>query len=100
DDLWGPDARRLREQLQDAADWDDRFSIAEATIRARLEDARRVDRELARRRRVTEPSGGRAVVERVGGIEPPSSAWKAEVLAVELHPRATPWEWSGRGGQI
>ena len=47
DDLWGPDARRLREQLQDAAEWDDRFSIAEATIRARLEHARRVDRELA-----------------------------------------------------
>ena len=27
-------------------------------------------------------------VERVAGIEPASSAWKAEVLAVELHPRA------------
>ena len=26
-------------------------------------------------------------LERVTGIEPVSSAWKAEVLAVELHPR-------------
>jgi hypothetical protein len=26
-------------------------------------------------------------LERVAGIEPASSAWKAEVLAVELHPQ-------------
>ena len=30
---------------------------------------------------------GGQVVERVTGIEPASSAWKAEVLAIELHPR-------------
>ena len=31
----------------------------------------------------------RALLERVMGIEPTSSAWKAEVLTVELHPPNT-----------
>ena len=29
----------------------------------------------------------RHILERVMGIEPTQSAWKAEILAIELHPR-------------
>jgi AraC-like DNA-binding protein len=46
-DLWGPDARRLEEQLRAAPSWDDRFLIAEAALARRYEAGFALDPEVA-----------------------------------------------------
>ena len=40
----------------------------------------------ARIGRQSRPTAWDVLIERVKGVEPSSSAWKAEVLAIELHP--------------
>lgn len=47
DDAWGPDAVRLRDQLDDATSWSRRFAIVDALLVRRLEARRAVDREVA-----------------------------------------------------
>ena len=65
DDLWGRDATRIREQLNDATSWDDRFAIAEDALIRRLEAGHAVDPQVsfAWKRMVT--SRGRLRVERL-----------------------------------
>ncbi|MFI2236496.1 helix-turn-helix domain-containing protein [Streptomyces chrestomyceticus] len=48
DDVWGRDAERLREQLDAAASWDDRFSLTEALLARRSGTGPPVDPEVAR----------------------------------------------------
>ena len=40
--------------------------------------------------RQSRPTAWDVLIERVKGVEPSSSAWKAEVLAIELHPLDDP----------
>jgi AraC-like DNA-binding protein len=47
DDLWGPDAERVQEQMCATASWEDRFAIAEAALARRCEAGRAVDPEVA-----------------------------------------------------
>ena len=43
--------------------------------------------DLLLRRQLLYPTELQAHMERVMGIEPTQSAWKAEILAIELHPQ-------------
>lgn len=47
DELWGDDARRLRERLAEAVTWDDRFAIAETALARRLHPSPTTDPEVA-----------------------------------------------------
>jgi AraC-like DNA-binding protein len=47
DDLWGRDGSRIREQLGDAASWDDRFAIVDALLTRRAGEGRSMDPEVA-----------------------------------------------------
>lgn len=47
DDVWGRGAARIREQLGDAASWQDRFALAEASLARRAEAGPSVDPEVA-----------------------------------------------------
>ncbi|MFI9106695.1 helix-turn-helix domain-containing protein [Streptomyces fildesensis] len=47
DDVWGRDAARIQEQLGDAASWQDRFALAEASLARRAETGPSVDPEVA-----------------------------------------------------
>jgi AraC-like DNA-binding protein len=47
DDLWGRDAARIREQLEDATSWDERFALTEAVIARRCARGPSVDPEVA-----------------------------------------------------
>lgn len=47
DDLWGPDAVRIQEQLRAAGSWDDRFAIVEAALAPRQDAGWAVDPEVA-----------------------------------------------------
>ena len=46
EDLWGPDAARIQEQLRAARSWSDRFAIAEAALSRRYDAGRAVDPEV------------------------------------------------------
>jgi AraC-like DNA-binding protein len=46
DDLWGPDAARIQEQLRAARSWEDRFTMAEAALARRFEAGRAVDAQV------------------------------------------------------
>ncbi|MEV6138641.1 helix-turn-helix domain-containing protein [Nocardia sp. NPDC051990] len=46
-DLWGPEARRIQQQLHAAGSWDDRFAIAQSAIARRRAAGRAVDPEVA-----------------------------------------------------
>ncbi|MEU7067306.1 AraC family transcriptional regulator [Streptomyces sp. NPDC046161] len=48
DDLWGRDLSRIREQLADAASWEDRFALTDSLLARRRETGPLVDREVAR----------------------------------------------------
>jgi len=67
DDLWGRDARRIQEQLRDAASWDDRFAIAEAALARRLEAGRAVDPEVSYAWEQLVTSRGRLRVDQLAG---------------------------------
>ncbi len=47
DDLWGPEASRIREQLGDASSWQDRFALMDALLARRHEAGPKVDPEVA-----------------------------------------------------
>jgi AraC-like DNA-binding protein len=47
DDVWGTDAARLREQLAEAASWNDRFAILDREIAARINSAAPVHPSVA-----------------------------------------------------
>ncbi|MFE9398396.1 helix-turn-helix domain-containing protein [Streptomyces flavidovirens] len=47
DDLWGRDASRIREQLEDAPSWDDRFALTDDLLARRCETGTPVDPEVA-----------------------------------------------------
>jgi AraC-like DNA-binding protein len=47
EDLWGREASRLREQLDDAASWQDRFALTQALLTRRRSAGPSVDREVA-----------------------------------------------------
>ncbi|MFI0446946.1 helix-turn-helix domain-containing protein [Actinomadura sp. 6N118] len=47
DALWGRDAPRIREQLNDARSWEERFALMDASLARRCETARPVDPEVA-----------------------------------------------------
>ncbi len=46
DDLWGRDGSRLREQLGDAASWEDRFALVNASLACRGTEGRPMDPEV------------------------------------------------------
>ncbi|MEV5279485.1 helix-turn-helix domain-containing protein [Streptomyces sp. NPDC052811] len=48
DDLWGRDAARLREQLDDTPSWEDRFLVTDALLARRRVAGPRVDPEVVR----------------------------------------------------
>lgn len=47
DALWGRDAPRIREQLNDARSWEERFALMDASLALRCETGRPVDPEVA-----------------------------------------------------
>lgn len=47
DDLWGREATRIAERLDEAASWEDRFAWADAMVTRRCASARSVDPEVA-----------------------------------------------------
>lgn len=47
EDLWGPDAGQIQEQLHETRSWDDRFAIAKAVLIRRYAAGRVVDPEIA-----------------------------------------------------
>ncbi|WP_084497359.1 helix-turn-helix domain-containing protein [Nocardia amamiensis] len=47
DELWGPDAERIRQQLRDAPSWGDRFALTDALFARRHETGPAVDPEVA-----------------------------------------------------
>jgi AraC-like DNA-binding protein len=47
DDLWGREASRLREQMDDASSWDERFALADALLARRAAAGPSVDPEVA-----------------------------------------------------
>ena len=57
-----------------------------ANLFANLSERHHTRRYCARTRRQSRPTTWDVRIERVKGVEPSSSAWKAEVLAIELHP--------------
>jgi AraC-like DNA-binding protein len=65
EDLWGRDAVRIRERLQAAGSWDDRFAITLAALARRGEAGRAVDPEVAFSWRRMVTSRGRVRVERL-----------------------------------
>ena len=48
DDLWGREAARLRERLDEATSWEDRFALTDALLTRPRAAAPRVDPEVAR----------------------------------------------------
>ena len=62
EDLWGRDAVHFQEQLRDAA-WDERFTLAQATLGRRCEAGRILDPEVAFAWRRMMGTGGQARVE-------------------------------------
>ncbi|NUP25749.1 MAG: AraC family transcriptional regulator [Nocardia sp.] len=65
EELWGSDAERLRERLQAAGSWDERFAIAETALVQHYETGRAVDPEVAFAWRRMVHSRGRIRVERL-----------------------------------
>jgi AraC-like DNA-binding protein len=47
DELWGGDANRIREQLDDAPSWHERFAIVDAVLTSRYETGPSVDAEVS-----------------------------------------------------
>lgn len=48
EDVWGRDATRIQDQLQEAQSWNDRFAIIDAALLRRYEAGPSVDPEVAR----------------------------------------------------
>jgi AraC-like DNA-binding protein len=48
EEVWGRDAERIRDQLRDAASWEDRFAITESMLMRRQQAGPSVDPEIAR----------------------------------------------------
>lgn len=67
DDVWGPDAARIRDQLHDAPSWEDRFAITDAMLLRRHETGPVVDREVARAWERIVTSRGRVRVDALAG---------------------------------
>jgi len=65
DDLWGREATRIAEQLDDASSWEDRFAIAVALLARRRETGPPADPEVAWAWNQIIVSRGRARVERL-----------------------------------
>ncbi|MEV0342481.1 helix-turn-helix domain-containing protein [Nocardia sp. NPDC050713] len=65
DELWGPDAGRILEQLHAAGSWDERFAIAEAALRRRHGLGRVVDPQIEFAWRQMVSSRGSVRVERL-----------------------------------
>ncbi|MGW7820250.1 helix-turn-helix domain-containing protein [Streptomyces puniciscabiei] len=63
DDLWGREASRIREQLDAAASWEERFALTEALLGRRHAAGRPVDREVAWAWHLIEVSRGLVRVE-------------------------------------
>jgi AraC-like DNA-binding protein len=65
DELWGPDAARIQDQLHDAGSWDERFELADAELARRYDASRAVASEVAFAWRQMVASRGRVRVERL-----------------------------------
>ncbi|WP_067782949.1 AraC family transcriptional regulator [Nocardia amikacinitolerans] len=65
EELWGPDAGRILEQLHAAKSWEERFAIAETTLRRRHGLGRVVDPQVEFAWRQMVSSRGRVRVERL-----------------------------------
>jgi AraC-like DNA-binding protein len=63
DDLWGREATRIQEQLCAASSWDERFTMAQATLARRCDEGRPADPEVAYVWRQMVTSRGQARVE-------------------------------------
>ncbi len=48
DDLWGPEASRIREQLSETSSWEERFALTDAWLARRRKAGTPVDPEVAR----------------------------------------------------
>lgn len=81
DDVWGPEAARIRERLSGTSSWDERFAITDALIARRCASGPRADPEVAWAWRRIVAGRGRVRVDRLAA----EVGWSRKRLWARFH---------------